>query len=338
MPNKPYSLKDAALITAALLLLWMAGCGSKPASGTSAGSGVKEPDVIRLPTVTSFVGVSTYLVAQELGFDKEANLKFEFVGAVDAGQLVASVVAGKIDVGGAHINRTIAGINAGAKIKAVAANTQTTEKAPHMTFVTLQDSPVRTAQDIVGKKVGIPQFGGCNEYTPYAFLQEQGIKDPKGKIEIVTAPEAKLEQALKQGEVEVIGLHENPDTIVKRGNLRILFTDFDIWGTEGGATPYYFSEKFIKQKPDVVKRFVSVIARTNDWINANPDQAKKITAEKGKVDVSVVRATTLAPHAEIKESTVQVWIDLLEQFKEIKPGVKPEDIYTNEFNAAVKTN
>lgn len=327
------------LLAALILTPSLSGCGGKSAGASAeaapgSSAAAKELDVIRLPTVTSFVGVSPYLVAQELGFDKEANLRFEFVGAVDAGQLVASVVAGKIDVGGGHVNRTIAGIHAGAKIRAVAANTETTEKAPHMTYVTLQNSPITTAQDIVGKKVGIPAFGGCNEYMPYAFLESKGIQNPKGKFEIVTAPEAKLEQALKQGEVDIIGLHENPDTIVKRGNLKILFTDFNIWGGDGGATPYYFSEKFIKEKPDVVRRFVGVIGKTNDYINANPEKAREITAKKGNVDPSIVRATTLASHALIKEETVQIWIDLLERFKEIKPGLKPSNIYTNEFNPA----
>lgn len=312
----------------------LAACGkSEPASSgaDSATGGSPKPDVIRLPTVTSFTGVSTYLIAEELGYVKEANLEFDYVGTVESGQLVASVVAGKIDVGGAHVNRTIAGINAGAKIRAVVAQSETTEVIPHMTFVTLEDSPIKSFHDILGKKLGISAFGGCNEYTTYAYLAKQGIENPKGKFENVVAPETKLEQALKQGEVDLIGLHENPDTIIKRGNLKILYSDYDIWEDEGGATPLYFSEKFIKEKPDVVQRFVEVIAKTNDFINANPDRAREITAAKGNVPIENVRPRYMAPHGEIKPETVQVWIDLLEEFGEIKPGLKPEDIYTDEF-------
>lgn len=314
-------------------IIILSSCGNDSESATAVGAEAsKEPDVIRLPTPTNLTGISIYYVAEELGYVKDAGLKFDYVGAVEAGQLVASVVAGKIDVGGGHINRTIAGISAGAKIKAVVAQTETTEEVPHMSFVTTKDSPIKSAADIVGKKVGIPAFGGCNEYTPYAYLLKNGIQEPKGKFEIVTAPEIKLEQALLQGDVDIIGLHENPSTIIKRGNLRVVFTDYDIWGDEGGATPLYFSTKFIKEKPDVVRRFVEVISKTNDYVNANPDKAIEITAKRGDIEPGKIRANHFAPHGEIKKETVQTWIDLLSRFKEIKPGIKPEDIYTNEFN------
>ncbi|MFD1775007.1 ABC transporter substrate-binding protein [Paenibacillus rhizophilus] len=332
-PARPIMLRALLLLAAVSTLL--AGCG-KDADTAEAGSSVKGPDIIRLPTPTNLTGISNYYVAEELGYVKEAGLQFDYVGAVESGQLVASVVAGKIDVGGAHINRTIAGISAGAKIKAVVAQTETTEEIPHMSFVTTKDSPIKSAADIVGKKVGIPAFGGCNEYTPYAYLLKNGIADPKGKFEIVTAPEFKLEQALLQGEVDLIGLHENPSTIIKRGNLKVVFTDYDIWKSIGGATPLYFSNKFIKEKPDVVRRFVDVISKTNDFVNANPEKAIEITAKRGDMDPAKIRANHYAAHGEISPESVQVWIDLLSQFNEIKKDVKPEDIFTNEFNDTLK--
>ncbi|AIQ12780.1 ABC transporter substrate-binding protein [Paenibacillus durus] len=332
-PVKPIALRALLLLTTGATIL--AGCGNDTDSA-KAGSSGEQLDVVRLATPTNLTGISTYYVADELGFAKDAGLKFDFIGAVEPGQLVASVVAGKLDVGGAHINRTIAGISAGAKIKAVVAQTETTEAVPHMSFVTTKDSPIKSAADIVGKKVGISKFGGCNEYTPYAYLLKNGIKDPKGKFEIVIAPEIKLEQALLQGDVDLIGLHENPSTIIKRGNLRVVFTDYDVWNTIGGATPLYFSQKFIKEKPDVVRRFVDVISKTNDYVNANPEKAIEITAKRGDIDPAKIRANYYAPHGEIKEESAQVWIDLLTKFNEIKPGIKPEDIFTNEFNDTLK--
>lgn len=319
-------------------LVPLVGCSKKsvPSEATQA-SADSGPFTLNVASPSDLTGVVVYWIAEEQGFAKEENIKFNYVGAVAAGQLVASVVAGKLDIGGAHVNRTIAGINAGAKVRAVAANTETTKEIPHMTYVVSKTSGINSPKDLFGKKVGLAAFGGCNEYTPYAYLLNAGEAEPKGKFQIATVQSPpKLKQALSQGEVDVAGLHENPDNVLKSGEFKVLFTDYDIWKDIGGATPYYFSTKFIAEHPDVVRRFVRVIAKTNNWANANPDKAREVTARRGKVDVATIRRSYFAPNATIKEETVQVWIDLLLKFNEIKPGIKSGDVYTNEYNDLAK--
>jgi ABC-type nitrate/sulfonate/bicarbonate transport system substrate-binding protein len=314
----------------------MSGCSaSKSASSSNSG-----PFVIRVSDAGDLSADYPFWTAQALGFDKEENIKFDYVGVVPSGEMVASVVAGKLDVGGAHINRTIAGISAGAKIMCVVAVTETSEDDPHMTFVVRSDSGIKTAQDMIGKRVGINAFGGCNEYTGYAWLLKNGIANPKGKYQnVILATKAQQEQALQAGQIDIAGLHDSPARILKQGGMRILFTDYDIWGNEGGSTPYYFSDQFIQEHPDVVRRFVACMVKTLNWTNANPDKARAITAARGKVDIGYVRALHYAPDGIIKPETAQVWIDLLTKFGEIKPGIKPADVYTNEFNdlATVKS-
>lgn len=318
-----------------LCLLLAAGC-SKQQSKASGENGAKQPDVIRVATPTAPTSPSIYYVGEELGFFAEQGIKIEYAGVVPSTQLVASVVSGKLDVGGAHINRTIAGISAGAKIKAVAAGTETSQAIPHMVCVTTKNSPIKTAQDMVGKKIGIPLIGGCNEYTPYAYMKKHSIDDPKSKVEIIVIPEVQLDQALRQGDIDMAMLHKTSDFIKERGEFTVLFSDYDVWETIGGNTPAYFSEKFIKEKPDVVKRFVAAVAKTNNWCNENPQQAIEITAKRAKVDPKTVKPGYYAKDALILHETVTVWIDLLTDFNEIKAGIKPEQIYTNEYNFNAK--
>lgn len=291
-----------------------------------------KPDVVKLPDAFVATTVSSFYIADELGFFRDEGIKPEFVGVVPSPQLVAAVMAGKVDVGGAHANRTIAGISAGAKIQAVVSQTETTQEKPHMVFVTLASSPIHKPQDLLGKRLAIMAFGGCNEYTPYEYLRKNGVADPKGKLQIVTTPPGKELDALRRGSVDFAGVHMDPKDVQRLGGLRILFTDFDIWGTTGGATPLYFSTKFIKEKPDLVRRFVKAIARTNNWINANPEKAEQIHAKRMKVDPSIVTANHFVPNGLIKEDSIQLWIDILNHYHEIKPELKTASIYTNAFN------
>ena len=327
-------MKCTAIIVATLIISLLSfGCGKqKEQTQTGAEPTAKQYDVIRVATPTDVVQTIDYYVGDELGFFAQEGIKIEFVGVVPAPQLVAAVVAGKIDVGGAHVGRTIAGISAGAKIKAVSAHLETRPDNPHMVYVTKADSPIKTAQDLIGKKIGISNQGGCHEYTPYAYLEKHGITDPKSKVQFTLLPQTSMEQALRQGDIDVAGFHRNPDQIGTAGEFRVLFSDYDVWGDIGGGAPAYFSEKFIKEKPDVVRRFVTAMAKIHNWANANPQKAADITAKRANVAQGTVRPVYYAPDAIIKEETVTMWIDLLQRFGEIKDYIRPDQIYTNEFN------
>jgi ABC-type nitrate/sulfonate/bicarbonate transport system substrate-binding protein len=294
-------------------------------------------DVLKLasPLPTS---VSVLHIAEKKGFFREARIKPEFVGTVEAGKQVPYVLAGKLDVGGAHVNRTIAAKSNGARITAVVAQSETRREFPHMTFAVLKDSPIRTARDLAGKKYGTSAYGGCMEYTPYDYMRlKGGVADPKGKIQVVIIPAGQEVQALKQKLVDVISLSAYPKYVYKtEPGLRHLFIDYDVWGEVGGATPLYFSNEFIRKKPDVVRRFVGAIAKTNNWINAHLEEARDITSKDFNIPKEKINAMHYAKDGIIKENSVQLWIDALNYYKEIKPGIKTADIYTNDFNPYYK--
>lgn len=339
-----------SLLVAAVLALAAAGCGktaAEPASGSSvqpassaaasASSGNKELFPLKLTSSTG-TSVSPTFLAEHLGFFKENGIKADFVGVIESGKQVSSVVAGKLDVGGAHVNRTIAGISNGAKIKAVIAGSETNQQYPHMAIAVLKDSPIKKAEDLVGTKHGTSAYGGCMEYTPYDYLRLNGkVKDPKEALEIVIIPTGQEIQALRQKQVDSIALSGNPEYVLKTNpDLRLLFTDYDVWGTIGGNTPGYFSTSFIEKHPDVVRGYVTAIAKTYNWINEHREEAVEIISKEFKVDKEKINLFNYPKDGIIQEDTVQVWIDALNYYKEIKPGIKPSDVYTNEFNPFYK--
>ena len=306
----------------------------KPSSN---GDDESDFDVIKLPSSANPLGVDTIAVAEELGFFKEQKIKIERVGIIPWAQLIPSLISGKLDFAGGHINRVAAAVAAGAKVKAVAANTLTTKEKPHMTFVVKEESPIKTPNDILGKKVAIMAYGGCNEYTPYEYLKKNGLSDPKGTFEIVTVPAGKEEETLRKGDVEIAGTHDDPANLLGRGGVRILFTDYDIWGDVGGQAPYFAAESYIQENPDLVKRFVTVIGKVNKWVNENQQQAIEINAKRYNVDAEKVRVNYYVSDAVIKEDTVKLWIDILNGYKDLKSQISPSDIYTNEFNPNYKS-
>lgn len=322
------------IIYCALAVL-IIGCGSAQQVSNQA-KGNEDLAEVRIPDIYSPLYAYEPYIAEELGIFKEEGIKPVFTGVIPPGQHVAAVVAGTNDVGTLHINRTIAGINGGAKIKAVVAGTESSKQYPHMTYIVLENSPIKTPQDMLGKKVGVVAIGGCHEYTPYEWLKKNGINDPKGKFTFVSVPAGVEEQALRNGDIDVYGAMGIPVDIMSRGGIRVLFDDVDVWGTVAGNTPWYFHEKFIQEKPEVVRRFVKAIARTQDWMNANPDKVAEIMGKRGNVDPKKVSVMHYAEHGVIKEDSIQIWIDLLKNYGELTRDYKPQEIYTNEFNEYTK--
>ncbi|MDR0548647.1 MAG: ABC transporter substrate-binding protein [Deltaproteobacteria bacterium] len=331
------------LAMAVMTAIFLPACGDNPKTQTptvaTAPAAKTEPTPVKkeLPVLRAYRGEEVtspilFYIGDSLGFFQEYGVKVNVVGVLPAGQLVAAVVSGKLDIGGAHVNRTIAGISAGASIKAVVASTETSQRIPHMVGITNKNSPIKKSADLVGKKVGLARSGGCHEYTPYAYLKKNGVPDPKNSVEIIILPERILQQALRQGEIDLAMMHRTPEQIEQDGEFDILFSDYDVWGIVGGATPTYFSRDFIKENPEVVRSYVNGMAKTINWANANPYESRRITAERTNTPIDEIHEGLWAKDGIIHKDTVTMWVDLLKEFGEIKNHVEAEQVYTNEFN------
>jgi ABC-type nitrate/sulfonate/bicarbonate transport system substrate-binding protein len=289
--------------------------------------------VLNVPNSADLTSPEILMVAEENGYFKENGIKLNFVGLVTQTEVISSVLQGHIHTNsGGHVNTTIAAIAAGAKIKAVAQKTESTQRVPHMVAIVKIDSPLKTAADLVGKKIGSPGAQGCNGYFHLAFLRKHGIPDPKNSAELVVVKEPLLEQALRQGDVDAALLHKTPDYFENSGEFRVLFSDYDIWENRGGGTPFFFSEGFIAKRPDVIKGFASAMSKTADWANLNPLETRQITARRTNTDINKITERYYAPHAIIKEESVTVWLDILKEFGEITEILPLDRIYTNEYN------
>ncbi|MDR3165315.1 MAG: ABC transporter substrate-binding protein [Synergistaceae bacterium] len=294
---------------------------------------------IRIPDTYDPTGVYTPYLADELGYFKEAGIKPIFTGVIPPGQHVAAVTAGTNDVGGMHINRTIVGIAGGAKIKCVVAQSETTADFPHMEFIVLEKSGIKEPQDLFGKKVGVTSVGGCHEFTPYEWLRKYtGVNDPRGKFEFVLVPTGNEETALRTGEVDVVGFHGHPIDIFERGGVRVLFDDYVVWGSVGGATPFFCREDFIKRNPEAVRRFVAAMTKTGNWLNNHQEEAKLVYAKRMGLNPNQITLMYEAPDGIIEPESVQMWMDLTLKYGEIKKAIPLDQVYTNEFNEYAKGN
>lgn len=289
----------------------------------------KDLAVVRYPNIQWFDPV---YVADEKGWFAEEGIRIAWVGEIPAAQLVPAVAAGSVDFANRHTPLVLTARAGGAKLKIVAAGAQTTPDRPHMKYLVLPESPIRSVKDLKGKKVAINSFGACSEYVLKEHLRRNGLdKD----IELQVIPDPNQEQALRQGLVDVGVLHSPYyEKVVKTGAARELFNDYVVDDGLSGMLPYFTNEALLQKDPDLVRRFVKVLVRAADWTNANHEEAGVIFAKRRGLDPAYAGSWQYYEHGLVPgDAQVQWWIDLLVREKKLKPGqIVAADVYTNDFN------
>ena len=281
-------------------------------------------------------------LAEDLGY--LAPLKLKWVGNTISGpQDIQSVVTGDIDIGGAFYGAIIKLIAARAPIRAVVGYYGSDDNTYNGYFVK-EDSPIKTARDLIGRKVAVNSLGAHLEFVLREYLARNGLSPGEAKqVTLVAIPPVAGEQALRQGSVDVTTLSGVlRDKALERGGLRRLFADTDLFGNFAGGS-YVLREKFIKDNPSTSRKLVEGISRAIAWAQATPPQEvrarfERIIAErKRNEDASPIKywkSTGVAARGGvIGDAEVQVWIDWLVKDELLKPDqLRPSDIYTNELN------
>ena len=281
-------------------------------------------------------------LAEDLGY--LAPLKLKWVGNTISGpQDIQTVVTGDTDIGGAFYGAIIKLAAARAPIKAVVGY-YGSDADTYYGYYVKEDSPIKTARDLIGKKVAVNTLGAHLEFVLREYLSRGGLSATDAKqVTLVAVPPVTGEQALRQGQVEVTTLSGVlRDKALERGGIRKLFADTDLFGNfTGGA--YVLRDKFIKDNPEASRKLVEGISRAIEWAQTTPPaevraRFEKIIAErKRNEDASSIKywKSTGVPTkgGQISDDQLQIWIDWLVKDGLLRPDqLKPSDLYTNAFN------
>ncbi|MWC28344.1 ABC transporter substrate-binding protein [Paenibacillus sp. MMS18-CY102] len=326
-----------------VLMLALTGCGdgsSKAASGKEGGSDL---ETLELKYQGSVGNVTYPELAEELGY--LAPIKLNWIGNTISGpQDIQTAATGQSDFGGAFNGAIIKLISAGAPVKAVIGY-YGIDKDTYIGYYTLEDSPIKTAKDLIGKKIGVNTLGAHSEFVTKEYLRRNGLTEDEIKqVTLVVIPPVNTEQALRQKQIDVAALGSVlRDKALERGGIRALFTDFELFGTFTAGS-YVFKNKFIEENPNTVRKFVEATGKAIEWARTTPREEviakyKAIIEKRGRKEDSTTiqywKSTGIAGKGGyIRESEFKVWKDWLVKSGEIKEDdVKLTDLYTDEFSA-----
>ncbi|WP_067693347.1 ABC transporter substrate-binding protein [Nocardia jejuensis] len=325
----------ATALALSTALVVVSGCSKTDAGTTSDGK-----TVVRYQGQTGLV--TPYELAAELGYFDKIQLHWE--GDTTSGPANVQAAATKqIEFGSAFNGAVVKLIAGGAQVTSVLSS-YGADELNYTGYFVRDDSAIKSARDLIGKKVGVNTLGAHHEFITREWLHQQGLSEAEIKqVQLVVLPPANTEEALRNGQIDVAALGSVfRDTAIQRGGLHTLYTDKDLFGQFDYGT-YVFRNDYIKQHSDAVADFVKGTARATRWLQVTPRDevvAKfaEIINKRGRNEntnlLQYYKSSGIpVPGGVVAERELQIWIDWLVRNGDLPEGkLKATDLFTNKDN------
>ncbi len=219
-------------------------------------------------------------VAQDRGFFKEQNIEVEISRLIGGPPNIAALISDQIDASAILV--TIEGMNANLKKPGVAMyislNTQNDTNRMEQ-FVVRSGLEIKSLADLKGKKI-MSAPGPANVTMARAALAAAGLKD--GEYQLDQLDMGQHNNAMIAGTFDAGYTLEPNATVMNQSGIaktfqagviaRTVFNDPKANAWAGGGV---ISSSFMKNKPDVAKRYAAAWAKAIDFINEKPAEARK---------------------------------------------------------------
>jgi NitT/TauT family transport system substrate-binding protein len=147
------------------------------------------------------------------------------------------------------------------------------------------DGPIQTSRDFKGRKVATPQFGNTQDVAARFWLRSQGhrVTLTGGDVLVMPAPGADQLVLFQRRQADAVWTVEPwVSRLLIEANGKIFLEESSLWPETGRryvTTHLVSSARLLKERPEMVKKFIAAHVELTQWINAHPDEAKVLVNE-----------------------------------------------------------
>jgi len=213
------------------------------------------------------------------------------------------------------------------------------------------DAGVSSIKDLKGKKLLTTANAGVNTFFPIV-LANAGLKE--SDINLTNVPDGALVSSYLQGAGGAVGilggLDDKPAEIKANGGADPVTFPYSDYGVNQVGYCISTRTDTVKNKPDLVKRFVAATIKSYNAAEKDPDAAVNAMADivggsmasdEGKAQARAVLDVTLSvlyskanTDRKLGLNVPSDWsdmIDLMKKYNDLDPNAKAASFYTNEF-------
>jgi NitT/TauT family transport system substrate-binding protein len=271
------------------------------------------------------------------GYYKDAGLDVKIVqgnGSANTAQLVANGRAHLAYADAVAVSQLIA---KGAPMRIIATVYQSNPNA----VMALKKTGIKSVKDLAGKKVGVPSGSSQTTMLPL-LLKSNNLKE--ADINMIDMPVASMVPALLQGQVDaVLGSIDAYQIQAESQGAQLDVYRFADHGVPTVSTSIFASNSYLKENPDIVKKFVAASLKGWGFAIDNPDKAIKdlkvvfpeVNEKLAAAELAAIGPLFCSGGARyLGKAEDALWTKsqaLLSEVKLLPAGQDPKTYYTNEF-------
>jgi NitT/TauT family transport system substrate-binding protein len=219
-----------------------------------------EPRTIRLVT-PPLVNYTPLLVARDNGWFGEEALSVSWQTVAQTAVAIEAVFGGSVEFGGGGVLEPMIARGNGLDLMFAVPTARARRVQPDNSgLVVRQNSDIRRAADLAGKKVSVGLINSINHVHCVEWLRKNGV-DARS-VELQEIPFPQMADALFQNRLDAVWAVEPFLTIMlKSGNARVLAYPYleNLPGMD--LTAFFAKESWLKANPDVARRFRNAYLR-----------------------------------------------------------------------------
>jgi NitT/TauT family transport system substrate-binding protein len=264
-------------------------------------------------------------VGLERGIFKEAGLQVEGAKFASAQQVAEAMIAGRVHGsanGTASAALGLAEITSPGLFKIICSNPSNRHLVLDE-FVVPKDSPVKSIAELAGKRIASGP-GIQNVTLAKVILEKNGIANPQ----VTELPIGQHVPALAAGQLDAVYTLEPTGTAGRlKGLTRVLEPGVISKYVLGNADAPWFggsasvTSAFLKDKPELARRYVAAYAKAVEWVRKNPDESRTHMDGFTAIDASLVKEVPLSGftlYNEFKASDIDYFQKFFDVFTERK--------------------
>jgi NitT/TauT family transport system substrate-binding protein len=310
-----------------LALISTLGCISKPEGRAG------EKVTIRIGHLGGVADPEVY--AYYHGYYDDEGLNISWVSFRGGSSVVKAVIAGELD--GGVIGSTpaiIRAVSKGTPLKIVAVGQIETKEKPGDLLVVKKDSGIEDVQGLRGKTIAVHRLGTTLDLILRVGLKQQGI-DPLKDVTITQVPITDMPQALLRGDVDAAFVFPIVYPVLM-DDVNVILTPGDVFPEGAPISVVFFTEEFMEQHPEEVKKFVRAYLRGIRWAYYNPDRTPEIVAKDTGFDLDTSRKIKLPafnPSGKVSDASFELMIAAIKEYDPESLGrdISPRDLVDYSF-------
>ncbi|WP_051193198.1 ABC transporter substrate-binding protein [Nocardia jiangxiensis] len=321
----PALRRRTVLAAAAALTLTLTACGGHIPSGLDPTP--QKPVTVQAGFIP-VIDVAALYLGDKQGFFANRGIKLKINTSQGGAALVPPVITGQYQFAFSNIVSVLTARSQGLPLKVIAAGSSSTGVAgKDVSMIRVpQNSPIRSAADLVGKKVSVNTLNNLLQMLGQVSVAAAHA-DPDS-VKFVELPFPDAVTALGNGRIDAMVTAEPFDTIAANANTRTIASPYLDMSKSGLTSSVYFtSEQQLKQNPKLFTALGAAIDESLTYAGSHPDETRAQLSSFMKIDPAVAAKVTLPSFApQISRASVEAFVSAAEQFHLITENVSYNDL------------